>query len=121
MTAARAFKKNWGRYTDMGAAFLDNLQGLETLKNFDADDRAAAEMDKKAEGFRVMTMRVLQIQLRSLTAMDIVAYGGAAAGIGVALWQYAPPQEPAPPAGLRLCSPPTCPVRSPTWPTACNT
>lgn len=73
----------------MGAAFLDNLQGLETLKNFDADDRAAAEMDKKAEGFRVMTMRVLQIQLRSLTAMDIVAYGGAAAGIGVALWQYA--------------------------------
>ena len=68
----------------MGAAFLDNLQGLETLKNFDADDRAAAEMDKKAEGFRVMTMRVLQIQLRSLTAMDIVAYGGAAAGIGVA-------------------------------------
>lgn len=89
MTAARAFKKHWGRYTDMGAAFLDNLQGLETLKNFDADDRAAAEMDKKAEGFRVMTMRVLQIQLRSLTAMDIVAYGGAAAGIGVALWQYA--------------------------------
>ncbi len=89
MTAARAFKKYWGRYTDMGAAFLDNLQSLETLKNFDADDRAAAEMDKKAEGFRVMTMRVLQIQLRSLTAMDIVAYGGAAAGIGVALWQYA--------------------------------
>lgn len=89
MTAARAFKKYWGRYTDMGAAFLDNLQGLETLKNFDADDRATAEMDKKAEGFRVMTMRVLQIQLRSLTAMDIVAYGGAAAGIGVALWQYA--------------------------------
>lgn len=89
MTAARAFKKYWGRYTDMGTAFLDNLQGLETLKNFDADDRAAAEMDKKAEGFRVMTMRVLQIQLRSLTAMDIVAYGGAAAGIGVALWQYA--------------------------------
>ena len=89
MTAARAFKKYWGRYTDMGAAFLDNLQGLETLKNFDADDRAAAELDKKAEGFRVMTMRVLQIQLRSLTAMDIVAYGGAAAGIGVALWQYA--------------------------------
>ncbi|TPF92249.1 ABC transporter ATP-binding protein [Bifidobacterium sp. UTBIF-68] len=89
MTAARAFKKYWGRYTDMGAAFLDNLQGLETLKNFDADDRAAADMDRKAEGFRVMTMRVLQIQLRSLTAMDVVAYGGAAAGIGVALWRYA--------------------------------
>ena len=53
-----------------------------------------------------MTMRVLQIQLRSLTAMDIVAYGGAAAGIGVALWQYAHA---------------TCPAHSPTWPTACNT
>ena len=88
MTAARAFKQYWGRYTDMGAAFLDNLQGLETLKAFDADDRAAAEMDARAENFRVMTMRVLQIQLRSLTAMDVVAYGGAAAGIGVALWQY---------------------------------
>ncbi len=125
MAAARAFKKYWGRYTDMGAAFLDNLQGLETLKNFDADDRAAAEMDKKAEGFRVMTMRVLQIQLRSLTAMDIVAYGGAAAGIGVALWQYAHTAAAAAGASaagwFRLCSPPTCPVRSPTWPTACNT
>ena len=105
MTAARAFKKYWGRYTDMGAAFLDNLQGLETLKNFDADDRAAAEMDKKAEGFRVMTMRVLQIQLRSLTAMDIVAYGGAAAGIGVALWQYAHTAAAAAGASAAGCSP----------------
>ena len=89
MRAARVFKKYWGKYTDMGAAFLDNLQGLETLKTFDADERAARDMDRKAEEFRVMTMRVLQIQLRSLTAMDVVAYGGAAAGIGVALWQYA--------------------------------
>ncbi|KAA8816927.1 ABC transporter ATP-binding protein [Bifidobacterium rousetti] len=89
MSAARVFKKYWGRYTDMGAAFLDDLQGLETLKAFDADERAAREMDEKAENFRVMTMRVLQIQLRSLSAMDIVAYGGTAAGIGVALWQYA--------------------------------
>ncbi|NMN01568.1 ATP-binding cassette domain-containing protein [Bifidobacterium panos] len=91
MNAARAFKRYWGRYTDMGAAFLDNLQGLETLKAFDADDRAAVEMDEKAENFRVMTMRVLQIQLRSLSAMDVVAYGGTAAGIGVALWQYIHP------------------------------
>ena len=91
MNAARAFKRYWGRYTDMGAAFLDNLQGLETLKAFDADDRAAIEMDEKAETFRVMTMRVLQIQLRSLSAMDLVAYGGTAAGIGVALWQYIHP------------------------------
>ena len=88
MSAARAFKRYWGKYTDMGAAFLDNMQGLETLKAFDADDRAAADMDEKAEAFRVMTMQVLQIQLRSLTAMDAVAYGGTAAGIGVAVWQF---------------------------------
>ena len=88
MSAARAFKRYWGKYTDMGAAFLDNMQGLETLKSFDADDRAAADMDEKAEAFRRMTMQVLQIQLRSLTAMDAVAYGGTAAGIGVAAWQF---------------------------------
>ncbi|WP_289093902.1 ATP-binding cassette domain-containing protein [uncultured Bifidobacterium sp.] len=88
MSAARAFRKYWGKYTDMGAAFLDGMQGMETLKAFDADDRAAADMDEKAEAFRVMTMRVLQIQLRSLTAMDAVAYGGTAAGIGVAVWQF---------------------------------
>ena len=88
MRAARVFKKYWGKYTDMGASFLDNLQGLETLKTFDADERAARVMDEKAEQFRVMTMNVLQIQLRSLTAMDAVAYGGAAAGIGVAIWRF---------------------------------
>lgn len=88
MSAARAFKRYWGKYTDMGAAFLDNMQGLETLKAFDADERAAADMDEKAEAFRVMTMQVLQIQLRSLTAMDAVAYGGTAAGVGVAVWQF---------------------------------
>ena len=88
MTTAKTFKKYWGKYTDMGSAFLDNLQGLETLKTFDADARAAEQMDRNAEDFRVMTMRVLQIQLRSLTAMDMVAYGGAAAGIGTALWQF---------------------------------
>ena len=88
MRAARVFKQYWGKYTDMGAAFLDNLQGLETLKTFDADARAAHVMDEKAEQFRVMTMNVLQIQLRSLTAMDVVAYGGAAAGIGAAIWRF---------------------------------
>ena len=89
MSAARVFKKYWGKYTDMGAAFLDNMQGLETLKTFDADAHAAKKMNEQAEQFRVMTMNVLQIQLRSLTAMDVVAYGGAAAGVGVAIWQYA--------------------------------
>lgn len=89
MRAARVFKKYWGKYTDMGSVFLDNVQGLETLKTFDADAHAAKKMGEKAEQFRVMTMNVLQIQLRSLTAMDVVAYGGAAAGVGVSIWQYA--------------------------------
>ena len=89
MRAARVFKKYWGKYTDMGSVFLDNVQGLETLKTFDADAHAAKKMNEQAEQFRVMTMNVLQIQLRSLTAMDIVAYGGAAAGVGVVIWQYA--------------------------------
>lgn len=89
MRAARVFKKYWGKYTDMGSVFLDNVQGLETLKTFDADTHAAKKMGEQAEQFRVMTMNVLQIQLRSLTAMDVVAYGGAAAGVGVSIWQYA--------------------------------
>lgn len=89
MRAARVFKKYWGKYTDMGSVFLDDVQGLETLKTFDADAHAAKKMNEQAEQFRVMTMNVLQIQLRSLTAMDVVAYGGAAAGVGVAIWQYA--------------------------------
>ncbi len=89
MRVARVFKKYWGKYTDMGSVFLDNVQGLETLKTFDADAHAAKKMNEQAEQFRVMTMNVLQIQLRSLAAMDIVAYGGAAAGVGVAIWQYA--------------------------------
>ena len=89
MRAARVFKNYWGKYADMGSVFLDNIQGLETLKTFDADAHAAKKMNEQAEQFRVMTMNVLQIQLRSLTAMDIVAYGGAAAGVGVAIWQYA--------------------------------
>ncbi|PLS27448.1 ABC transporter ATP-binding protein [Bifidobacterium anseris] len=88
MRTAKTFRKYWGKYTDMGAVFLDDLQGLETLKTFDADERAAERMNREAEEFRVMTMRVLQIQLRSLTAMDVVAYGGAAAGIFVAVWQF---------------------------------
>lgn len=88
MRTAKTFRKYWGKYTDMGAVFLDDLQGLETLKTFDADERAAEKMNREAEEFRVMTMRVLQIQLRSLTAMDVVAYGGAAAGIFVAVWQF---------------------------------
>lgn len=87
--ASRTFGRYWGRYADMGAAFLDNLQGLETLKSFDADSRAAVTMARKAEDFRTATMRVLRVQLRSLCTMDVVAYGGAAAGIIAAVWQFA--------------------------------
>ncbi|RBP97458.1 ABC transporter ATP-binding protein [Bifidobacterium aemilianum] len=86
---SKIFMRYWGKYTDMGASFLDDLQGLETLKAFDADERAARTMNYKAESFRVMTMKVLQIQLQSLSAMDLVAYGGTAAGIAVAFWQFA--------------------------------
>ena len=89
MRAARVFKKHWGQYPALGSVFLDNVHGLETLKTFDADAHAAKKMGEQAEQFRVMTMNVLQIQLRSLTAMDVVAYGGAAAGVGVSIWQYA--------------------------------
>lgn len=86
-SASRFFSKYWDRYTDLGACFLDDLEGLETLKTFDADQREAERMDSKAEEFRKATMNVLQIQLQSLSAMDLVSYGGAAAGIGVAIWQ----------------------------------
>ena len=72
MTAARA-SRSTGCATPIWAPRSSTIsKALRPLKNFDADERAAIEMDKKAEGFRVMTMRVLQIQLRSLTAMDIV-------------------------------------------------
>ena len=77
-----------GQIYGYGRRVPGQYAGLETLKAFDADERAAADMDEKAEAFRVMTMQVLQIQLRSLTAMDAVAYGGTAAGIGVAVWQF---------------------------------
>ncbi|MDO4913914.1 MAG: ABC transporter ATP-binding protein/permease, partial [Bifidobacteriaceae bacterium] len=93
-SALKIFRKYWGKYTDMGALFLDNVQGLQELRNFDADERAAEEMDDVAQEFRIMTMRVLQIELRSLAAMDIVSYVGAAAGILVAVWQMS--------AGLNL-------------------
>lgn len=88
MRASRIFKKYWSEYTDLGSLFLDDVAGLETLKNFDADEDAARKLNEQSERFREMTMNVLQIQLRSLTAMDIVAYGGMAAGIGTAVWQY---------------------------------
>ncbi|GHT78736.1 putative ABC transporter ATP-binding protein [Actinomycetota bacterium] len=86
--ARRIFGKYWGIYTDLGANFLENLQGLTTLKIYQAEERKRQEMAAEAEDFRRVTMKVLSTQLGSITAMDLVAYGGAAIGIIVALFQF---------------------------------
>lgn len=88
ITAKKLFRRYWGEYTHLGSRFLDNLQGLPTLKVFQDDDHQAALMHQDAQRFRQITMRVLLMQLNSVSLMDILAYGGAAAGIGVALWQF---------------------------------
>ncbi|MDF7663392.1 ATP-binding cassette domain-containing protein [Bifidobacterium sp. ESL0763] len=85
--ARKVLPRYWGAYTDMGGMFLDSIQGLETLKNFDADGLASKDMKEKSESLRKVTMRLLGVQLRSLSTVDLVAYVGAAAGIAVAVWQ----------------------------------
>lgn len=79
--AKKLLAKYWGSYTGLGDSFLENLQGLTTLKIYQADERYAKKMDEEAENFRKVTMRVLIMQLNSISIMDLVAYGGAAAGI----------------------------------------
>lgn len=79
--AKKLLNKYWGSYTELGDSFLENLQGLTTLKIFRADERYAEKMDEEAEKFRKVTMRVLIMQLNSISVMDLVAYGGAAVGI----------------------------------------
>lgn len=79
--ARKLLAKYWGSYTGLGDSFLENLQGLTTLKIYQADERYAKKMDEEAENFRKVTMRVLIMQLNSISIMDLVAYGGAAAGI----------------------------------------
>ena len=81
--AKRIFAKYWGKYTAMGDVFLDSVQGLKELKLFRADARRQAYMNENAEEFRKITMKVLVMQLASVTVMDLVAFGGA--GIGAAL------------------------------------
>ncbi len=83
--AKRILAKYWGRYTALGDSFLENLQGLTTLKIYGADEEKNRQMNEEAEGFRKATMRVLTMQLNSIIVMDIVAFGGAALGIMVAL------------------------------------
>lgn len=86
--AKRLLQKYWGIYTQLGDSFLENLQGLTTLKIYQADEKKAKEMDEEAQNFRRITMKVLTMQLNSTSVMDIVAYGGAAIGMIVAVWEF---------------------------------
>ena len=86
--AKRLLKKYWGSYTELGDSFLENLQGLTTLKIYQSDERKAKEMDEEAEKFRRITMKVLTMQLNSISVMDLVAYGGAAIGMVVVVREY---------------------------------
>lgn len=85
--AKKLLGRYWGVYTDLGDSFLENLQGLTTLKIYRTDDLRHKEMNRQAEHFRKMTMRVLTMQLNSITVMDILAYGGAALGALLAMMQ----------------------------------
>lgn len=85
--AKRLLSKYWGVYTNLGDTFLENIQGLTTLKVYQADERKNVEMNEKAEEFRRITMKVLTMQLNSVSVMDIVAYAGSAIGVVIAIIQ----------------------------------
>lgn len=87
--AKKLLSKYWGQYTALGDTFLENLQGLMTLKIYEADGFKNDEMNVEAEKFRKITMKVLTMQLNSITIMDLIAYGGAALGMIMAVTQYA--------------------------------
>lgn len=86
--AKKLLAKYWGRYTGLGDTFLENLQGLTTLKIYQADEYKNRKMNEEAEEFRKITMKVLTMQLNSITIMDLVAYGGAALGIILTVRQF---------------------------------
>lgn len=86
--AKKLLAKYWGRYTGLGDTFLENLQGLTTLKIYQADEYKNKKINEDAEEFRKITMKVLTMQLNSITIMDIVAYGGAALGIILTVKQF---------------------------------
>ena len=93
--AKKIFAKYWGKYTSMGDSFLDSVQGLKELKIFNADAARHVKMNEKSEEFRKITMKVLVMQLASITIMDLVAYGGAGLGIafamlGIVKWGLSP-------------------------------
>ena len=86
--AKKILKEYWGQYSDLGNTFLENLQGLTTLKVFDVDNERHELMNEEAESFRKITMKVLSMQLNSINVMDLIAFGGAALGSIVALLQF---------------------------------
>ena len=86
--AKKLLGKYWGRYAALGDSFLENLQGLTTLKIYQADGARHAAMNREAEHFRKVTMKVLTMQLNSIIVMDVIAYGGAALGIIVAAHEF---------------------------------
>ena len=86
--AKKLLNKYWSIYTGLGDSFLENLQGLTTLKIYQADEKKTEDMDTEAQRFRTITMKVLTMQLNSISVMDIVAYGGAAVGMIVAASEF---------------------------------
>lgn len=83
--AKNLLRRYWGKYTQLGDTFLENIQGLTTLKIYGADAEKHKDMNAKAEEFRFVTMKVLTMQLNSIIIMDVIAYGGAAIGVIIAV------------------------------------
>ena len=86
--AKKLLGKYWSQYTALGDTFLENLQGLTTTKIYQADAFKHREMNEQSEHFRKITMKVLTMQLNSITIMDLIAYGGAALGVILATLQF---------------------------------
>ena len=86
--AKRILKAYWNNYANLGETFLENLQGLTTLKVYNQDERKHQEMNEEAEGFRQITMKVLSMQLNSINVMDLIAFGGSSIGTIVALYEF---------------------------------
>ena len=86
--AKKLLNRYWSIYTGLGDSFLENLQGLTTLKIYQADQQKVDEMDTESQRFRQITMKVLTMQLNSTSVMDIVAYGGATVGMAVAVTEF---------------------------------
>ena len=86
--AKKLLSKYWGQYTALGDTFLENLEGLTTLKIYKADEYKNEQMNIESEKFRKITMKVLTMQLNSVTIMDLVAYGGAALGVIMSATQF---------------------------------